>query len=40
MKAEFDRYIKDFRKNHDREMSLVGESSALMAEFKVIKLHS
>ncbi len=38
MKAEFDRYIKDFRKNHDREMSLVGESSALMAEFKVIKL--
>lgn len=39
MKAEFDCYIKDFRKNHDKEMSLVGESSAFMAEFKAIKLQ-
>ncbi len=39
MKAEFDCYIKDFRKNHDKEMGLVGESSAFMAEFKAIKLQ-
>ena len=39
MKAEFDLYIKDFRKNHDKEMGLVGESSAFMAEIKAIKLQ-
>ena len=38
MKAEFDCYIKDFRKNHDKEMGLVGESSSFMAELKVMKL--
>lgn len=38
MKAEFDHYIKDYRKNLDNALSLSGESSSFFAEYKALKL--
>lgn len=38
MNAEFDHYIKDYRKNLDNSLSLSGESSTFFAEYKALKL--
>lgn len=38
MKAEFDSYIKDYRKDLDNHLSLSGENSSFFAEYKALKL--
>ncbi len=38
MKAEFDSYIKDYRKDLDNHLALSGENSSFFAEYKALKL--
>jgi ubiquinone/menaquinone biosynthesis C-methylase UbiE len=38
MKAEFDCYIQDYRKNLDKSLALSGESSTYFAQYKAAKL--
>ena len=38
MKAEFDCYIQDYRKNLDKSLELSGESSTYFAQYKAAKL--
>jgi len=39
MNAEFDCYIKDYRKNLDKSLALSGESSTYFAQYKAAKLR-